>query len=365
MKKWLKIWLIVWWSILIAWWAWAGLTKTWIIPNWLDIEILCPGTSSDFTRFWNYDRTDPNCSEKCHKQCKKHENEPFWYLCWNNCISDCEIPKRNDCLNKCELPNISEELQSHYTKEEYHNRCEQIYSGFNDCYSWWPDNSLANEQHYLEWINENFNWNQEELKKYEACKSSCGADPGWMMAMKPIIYLYPTTESEVNVKLWAPENLSHTYPKYNISKWRNVFAKPNWNLKDINTWRNLYALYREWKSNIKSNFNEWFIVKWKDIITFLEEKLAILWLNEHEAEEFIIYWLPQMENNKYNLIRFETIEEQNKNMPLNITPTPDTVIRVMMDWQAIDEAIEIPEQKLITPERNWFTVVEWWGSPRN
>jgi hypothetical protein len=59
-----------------------------------------------------------------------------------------------------------------------------------------------------------------------------------------------------------------------------------------------------------------------------------------------------MENNKYNLIRFETIEEQNKNMPLNITPTPDTVIRVMMDWQAIDETIEIPEQKLITPERN-------------
>jgi hypothetical protein len=59
-----------------------------------------------------------------------------------------------------------------------------------------------------------------------------------------------------------------------------------------------------------------------------------------------------MENNKYNLIRFETIEEQNENMPLNITPTPDTVIRVMMDWKAINEPIDIPEQKLSTPERN-------------
>jgi hypothetical protein len=58
-----------------------------------------------------------------------------------------------------------------------------------------------------------------------------------------------------------------------------------------------------------------------------------------------------MENNKYNLIRFETIEEQNKNMPLNITPAPDTVIRVMMDWKAIDEPIDIPEQQLITPKR--------------
>jgi hypothetical protein len=59
-----------------------------------------------------------------------------------------------------------------------------------------------------------------------------------------------------------------------------------------------------------------------------------------------------MENNAYNLIRFETIEEQDENMPLNITPAPDTVIRVMMDWKAIDEPIDIPEQQLVTPERS-------------
>jgi hypothetical protein len=41
------------------------------------------------------------------------------------------------------------------------------------------------------------------------------------------------------------------------------------------------------------------------------------------------------------------------------------VIRVMMDWKAVEEPIDIPEQELVTPKRNWFTVVEWWGSPRN
>lgn len=66
-----------------------------------------------------------------------------------------------------------------------------------------------------------------------------------------------------------------------------------------------------------------------------------------------------MENNEWNLIRFETIEEQDENMPLNIAPDPDTVIRVMMDWKAIDKPIDIPEQRLTTPERNGFTVVEW------
>ncbi len=181
---------------------------------------------------------------------------------------------------------------------------------------------------------------------------------------KPIIYLYPTTKTEINVKLWTPKNLSHTYPKYNLEKWRNIIAQPNGDLEDMDTWRKLYALYREWKSDIKLNFDEWFVVEWKDITSFLEEKLSTLWLNEREAEEFIVYWLPQMEDNKYNLIRFETIEEQNENMPLNITPKPDTIIRVMMDWKAIDEPIEIPEQQFTTPKRNWFTVVERWGSPR-
>lgn len=186
-----------------------------------------------------------------------------------------------------------------------------------------------------------------------------------LMNDKPIIYLYPTSEIQINVKLWTPENLSHTYPKYNSKKWRNVIAQPNWDLKDIDTWRKLYALYWEWKNENSTNFDEWFVVEWKDTIPFLEEKLALLWLNEREAEEFIVYWLPQMEDNKYNLIRFETKEEQDENMLLNITPTPDTVIRVMMDWKAIEEPIDIPEQELTTPERTWFAVVEWWGSPRN
>jgi hypothetical protein len=59
-----------------------------------------------------------------------------------------------------------------------------------------------------------------------------------------------------------------------------------------------------------------------------------------------------MEDNAYNLIRFETKAEQDENMPLNITPKPDTVIRVMMDWKAINEPIEISEQQLETPERS-------------
>lgn len=177
---------------------------------------------------------------------------------------------------------------------------------------------------------------------------------------KPIIYLYPTEETEISVTLGIPQNLTHTYPKYENS-W-NVLAKPNGDLIDLKTGRNLYSLYWEGLNTVKPNMSEGFVIEGKDTIAFLEEKLAILGLTEREANEFIIYWLPKLENNKYNFIRFQTLEEINNNMPLQITPTPDTIIRVVMEFKGLNKYVEISEQKLVTPIRNGFVVVEWGGT---
>ena len=49
-------------------------------------------------------------------------------------------------------------------------------------------------------------------------------------------------------------------------------------------------------------------------------------------------------------------------MPLIITPTPDTIIRVLMEYKPINSKIDIKEQKLKTPKRKGFTVVEWGGT---
>jgi len=177
---------------------------------------------------------------------------------------------------------------------------------------------------------------------------------------KPIIYIYPEQETKVTVKVGKPNNLTHTYPKYD-NGWE-VIAKPNGDLVDCKTGRNLYALYWEGINTVEHNMEEGFVVKGEDTIKFLEEKLEILGLNEREANEFIIYWLPKLENNKYNFIRFQTEEEINSNMPLEITPKPDTVIRVVMEFKSLEEPIKVQEQKLETPKRNGYTVVEWGGT---
>lgn len=177
---------------------------------------------------------------------------------------------------------------------------------------------------------------------------------------KPIIYLYPETEQEVSVELGNPEKLSCSYPKYE-NGWR-VLAKPNGDLTDLMTGRNLYALYWEGKDYNFSNAKDGFLVKGEDSAKFLEEKLEILGLNEREAEEFIVYWLPKLEANSYNFIRFLSNEEIKEYMPLNVTPEPDTMIRVMMEYKKVVIPYEVEEQELVKPERNGFTVVEWGGS---
>lgn len=179
---------------------------------------------------------------------------------------------------------------------------------------------------------------------------------------KPIIYIYPEKETTVQVSLGYPEKLSCVYPKYDAEKGWEVIAKLNGDLVDTKTGRNLYCLYWEGNQKLEYKFKDGFVVAGEDSAKFLEEKLAILGLNEREANEFIIYWLPKLEANKYNLIRFETAEEIEEYMPLNIEPNPDTLIRISMNFKELNRQIEIEEQKLEPVVREGYTVVEWGGS---
>ena len=178
---------------------------------------------------------------------------------------------------------------------------------------------------------------------------------------KPIIYIYPEEEKEVSVTLLDKDLITCSYPKYKEG-W-NVKAKPNGDLIDLDTGKELYSLYYE--SDSKMNFKvekEGFCVKKENIVSFLEEKLETLGLNYKEKEEFIVYWLPQLEKYEYVYIRFATLEEIENNMGLEIEPKPDTLIRVLMTWKGLDEEIEVKEQILENINRKGYTVVEWGGT---
>jgi hypothetical protein len=181
---------------------------------------------------------------------------------------------------------------------------------------------------------------------------------------KPVIYLYPETEMLVNVQLDLNGKITHSYPKYPADGW-NVHAQPDGTLHDA-TGKEFYALFWEGISPRDFTYSDGFVIKGSETEKFLESSLEIIGLNRREANEFIMFWLPQMENNAYNLIHFSTTEYE-EIAELKITPKPESILRIMMVWSPLDQQIEIPQQNLydLKVERNGFTVVEWGGKKQN
>ncbi len=184
-------------------------------------------------------------------------------------------------------------------------------------------------------------------------------DLGFDEKAKPVIYLYPEEPTDVSVKLDVSGELAFTYPAYNDG-W-NVTAYPDGTLIDKATGREYSYLFWESYSYSEYDLSKGFVVKGEDTAEFLQDILGKIGLTPREYNEMIVYWLPKMQHNKYNLITFQT-EAYTEEAKLYIDPSPDSLLRVFMVFKSLDEPIEIEEPEFETFERVGFTVVEWGGT---
>lgn len=177
---------------------------------------------------------------------------------------------------------------------------------------------------------------------------------------KPVIYLYPEEETEVNVELDFHGDLTCTYPAYNDG-WK-VIASPDGTLTNLSDGRNYDYLFWEGNASAEYPMDNAVCVKGEDTCEFLEEYLTAAGLNDSEIDDFITYWLPEMQDNPYNLIAFQG-ELYEQVAELHVTPEPDSVLRIFMTFEALDEPVECGEFSMPEPfERSGFTVVEWGGT---
>ncbi len=177
---------------------------------------------------------------------------------------------------------------------------------------------------------------------------------------KPIIYLYPETPMECSVKVTLNGTLTCTYPDHGTDGWQNFTAYPDGTLV-FPDGKEYYALYWEGIQDTAWDFSKGFCVKGEDTAAFLEWALEAQGLNRREANEFIVYWLPLMQENTYNVISFQT-DAYTDGALLDIDPSPDSLLRVFMAYYASEEEIEIAPQTFEGFEREGFTVVEWGGT---
>ena len=182
-----------------------------------------------------------------------------------------------------------------------------------------------------------------------------------MVLKKPVIYVYPEKPMEVSVSINITKGkFSVVYPKFNEgnNSWK-IKANPNGDI-EINNRKYPYLFY-ECDSYFNQETNEGFIVDENNAEAFLEEKLKFLGLNDKEKTDFITFWLPVLLKNKLSLCSFQS-KEFFEHIPMNVSPKPDTLIRIFLTIKKIDAPIEVKEQKLERHERKGFTVVEWGGS---
>lgn len=174
---------------------------------------------------------------------------------------------------------------------------------------------------------------------------------------KPVIYLYPEKASDVSVLLHYNGTLDYTYPAYNKG-WK-VTAMPDGTL--YSGGKEYSYLFWEGTTSVAYDFSKGFVVKGCDTVRFLQQKLAELGLTPREYNEFIVYWMPKMQNNPYNLIAFQG-PTYTDNAVLEIEPKPDSILRVFMAFKPLKAPITIPKQTFQPFERKGFTVVEWGGA---
>lgn len=180
-----------------------------------------------------------------------------------------------------------------------------------------------------------------------------------MPTRKPAIYLYPEKQQQVHVTLAYTGRLTCTYPAYGDG-WC-VTASPDGTLINQSDGREYSYLYWEGLTDVRYDFSKGFVVAGADTAAFLQQNLAFLGLTPREYNEFIVFWLPQMQDNPYNLVTFQG-DRYTDNARLTIEPQPDTLLRVFMVYKPLQRSIEIEEPILTRTDRTGFTVVEWGGT---
>lgn len=177
---------------------------------------------------------------------------------------------------------------------------------------------------------------------------------------KPVIYLYPEKTTNTTIKINPGDVITASYPEYE-TEW-NVVANPDGTIIDTKSQREFDSLFYEAKLKNAFNMKTYgFIVKGDDIQEFLEEKLDLFGLTTKETNDFIVYWMPILKQNKYNYVCFVDSSEIDDKVELDITPKPDKVIRLWMLYKPIDKPINLVEPEIHQNRRYGFTVVEWGG----
>lgn len=179
---------------------------------------------------------------------------------------------------------------------------------------------------------------------------------------KPVVYLYPQQKTDVSVRVGADVVVSE--PHYPANGWQHVTAEPSGQLTyqgkqyDSLFWEGYgHGSYPDVASGT--------VVPSGQAVATIRGQLKAQGLNAKETKDFLDYWQPKLPKTPYVRLTWFNTAQMNQLAPLTVLPRPQTVIRVFLDFEGLQQPITLPAQQFSTPNRTGFTVVEWGGLLRD
>ena len=157
---------------------------------------------------------------------------------------------------------------------------------------------------------------------------------------KPVVYLYPTQDTNVLVKIAA--TITKSDPTYN-NGWQ-VLAHPTGELTVDG--KSYSSLFWEGQGIEYPIVNQGVVVKQADVASTLTDQIKTLGLNDKESADFLAFWLPKMPKTPYVRLTWFGTKEMDKLAPMTISPKPDTIIRIFLDSEGLSQPITIKPQVL-------------------
>ncbi len=181
----------------------------------------------------------------------------------------------------------------------------------------------------------------------------------------PVIYLYPTVPTLVDVEISVPGHIYISEPSYPEGGWKNVFAQPNGTLTyQGKQYRDLY-----YETALSTNLQipkNGILIPANQLRSKLTDYTQKLGLTPFESSEFVAYWLPHLNEINAPYFLFSVLDSQEKERidKVTVDPKPDTFIAFIAYFKPVYEyytppPLTLPEKP---PARNGFTVVEWGGT---
>lgn len=184
------------------------------------------------------------------------------------------------------------------------------------------------------------------------------------LACEPIIYLYAPEPTEISLRFGSSVRILESDPEYSDG-WR-VRADETGEIVDLRDGSTHPYLFWEGQSHLLPRLERGAVLSRAEVSGFLDQSLSKLGLVGSEIDDFKYYWLDKLTQSPYVAISFYDQAVVDAVYPIEITPDPDTSIRVLMDYQLLRTRIDLPPQNLPAnpPQRQGVTLVEWGGLER-